>query len=95
MALRPGLFESLAIAYCGMRPFRRRTRVERLLVLCELDPVKCLQQADEHERRLVVRELLTEADARACVEGEEDEGVRREVLVKAIVEEAVWIELGR
>lgn len=63
--------------------------------MCELDRIECLQQPDEHERRLVIRELLAEADAWAGIEGEEDEGVRREVLVKPSVEEAVWIELGR
>lgn len=95
VALRPHPFESLAIANRSTRPFRRRTRIERLLILRKLDPIECLQQPDEHERRLIVRELLAEANARAGVEGEEDERVWREVFVEPSVEEAVRIELGR
>lgn len=37
--------------------------------------------------------LLAEADARAGVEGEEDERVGREVLLYALVEEPVGVEL--
>ena len=56
--------------------------------------VERLQEPDEHEGGLVVCELLAEADARACVEGEEDEGVWGEVFCGAGVEEAVWVEEG-
>ena len=37
--------------------------------------------------------LLAETDARSGVEGHEDERVRREVLVQALVKEAVGVEL--
>ena len=37
--------------------------------------------------------LLAEANARPGVEGHEDEGVRREVLVQTLVKEAVGVEL--
>ena len=50
-----------------------------------------LQEAHEEVRRLVVRELLAEADARAGVEGEEDEVIRGEVFC-ALVEEPVRVE---
>lgn len=43
--------------------------------------VELLKEANEEERHLVVRELLPQANARASVEGEEDERVRSEVLV--------------
>ncbi len=76
----------------ALRPLRRRPRPRRLRVEVEREVVEALQQAAEHEGRLVVRELLAEADARAGVEGEEDEGVGRDVFRDALVEEAVWVE---
>ena len=61
-------------------------------VLAELDGREALEEADEHERDLVVRELLPQADAWAGVEGEKDERVRSEILVQPFVEETVWVE---
>ena len=65
-------------------------------VLPEPDPrPKPLQEPHEHERDLVVRELLPEADARAPVERQEDEWVWNEVLLHTRVEEAVRVERQR
>ena len=38
--------------------------------------------------------LLAKANARACVEGDEDVRVVRQVLVEALVDEAVRVEFG-
>ena len=82
-----------ALAPGALRPARRRAARGVLREHVELDRVEALQEAHEEERHLVVRELLPEADARARVEGQEDERVRREVLVQSLVEEAVRVEL--
>ena len=87
------LFRS-PLLHLRIRRVRRpepRHRLLRLHVVREGESRKVLQQPDEEERHLIVRELLPEADARAGVEGQEDKGVGREVLVQAVVDEAVGI----
>lgn len=81
VTLQPDLLDSLAIPDGSASPFRRWTRVKGLLVLRKLNAIERLQQTDQHERHLVVRELLAETDARTGVEGHKDEGIRREVFV--------------
>lgn len=58
----------------------------------EREAGEALQEAHEEERRLVVRELLPEADTGARVERAEDVRVRREVRVQTRVEEAHGVE---
>lgn len=93
MRLRPQLLEALPAGH--LRPPRRRARVRVLRVGLEVNGGEVLQQADDHERHLVVRVLLPEADARAGVEREEDERVAAQVRLLARVEEAVGVELER
>ena len=91
MRLRPKLLDTLPPR--STLPLLRRTRRRGLALHVHLNRLKALQQADHEERHLVVGELLPEADARASVEGEEDERVGGEVFVEAVVEEAVGVEL--
>lgn len=37
--------------------------------------------------------LLSEADARTCIEGQENEWVWGQVLVEPLIEEPIWVEL--
>ena len=76
-----------------VRSGRRPDGVARLDIRGEGERAEVLEELDEEEGHLVVRELLAEADARAGVEGEEDERVRGEVRVEAGVEEARGVEL--
>ena len=93
MRLRPDPLLRLPLPRSGSpRPLRRGDRIRRLRIRRQLHFIKVLAELDEHEARLVVCELLAEADPRASVEGEEDEGVGREVLVQTGVKEAVWVE---
>ena len=57
-----------------------------------LNVIEALEESDEEERSFVVCELLAEADTRAGVKGEEDEGVGGDVGLDALVEEAVGVE---
>ena len=43
----------------------------------------------------IVSKLLTEADARTCVKGEEDKGIGDEVFLYAVIEETVRVEFLR
>jgi hypothetical protein len=52
-----------------------------------------LEESNQEEGYFVVSELLTEANTWASVEGKEDERIRSEILVQAMVKEAIWIEL--
>ena len=90
MALGPELLNALASR--GASPLRLRPRVRAERVQVKLNALKVLQQADEEEGHLVVGELLSETDARAGVEGKEYEGVRREVFLETLVNEAVGVE---
>ena len=71
-----------------------RDRPGRLHVVGEREGREALHEPDEEEGHLVVRELLAEADARARIEGEKDVRVVRQVLVEALVDEAVRVEFG-
>lgn len=90
MRPRPNLL--LTLPSRGILPLGQRPclRVQRLPV--EFDAIKALHELDEEERHLVIRELLAEADARAGVEGEEDEWVWSEVGLYAVIEESVGVE---
>ena len=73
-------------------PKNRRMRIGRLTCRIKFHPIKCLKNLDEHERRFVIRELLTEADSWASVEWDEDEGFWDEVFLDTSVEEAIGVE---
>ena len=91
MRPRPKLFNPLPPLRALPLRTRPRARLERVLV--ELDTRKALHELDEEERHLVVRELLSEADPRAGVEGEEDEWIAGNVF-DAFVEPSVGIKGG-
>lgn len=91
MALRPHPLYPLPIPDLRLTPARWHPRILGHRIHAQLNDVKRLAKPREHERRLVVCELLAEANARTGVEGEEDEGVGREVLRDAGVEETVWV----
>jgi hypothetical protein len=57
-----------------------------------LESSKALKQTDEEEGRLVVCELLAEADARSSVERAKDEWIWRQVFMNPLVKKSVWIE---
>lgn len=69
-------------------------RLRRLHIIRKRERREVLQQPDEEERHLVVRELLPEADARAGVERDEDVRVVGEVLGEALIDEAVRVEFA-
>ena len=71
-----------------------RHRVRRLHIVRKGKSREILQEPDEEEAHLVVRELLPEADARAGVEGDEDVRVVGEVLGEALVDEAVRVKVA-
>ena len=48
---------------------------------------------DSRRQRRIITYLLAEADTRTCVERDEDEGIWGEVLLDALVEEAVGVEV--
>lgn len=56
------------------------------------DVLERLQKANHHERDLVVRKLLAEANPGSCVEWEEYERVWDEVFLEPLVQETVWVE---
>ena len=90
MRPRHDLFARLAPA--ARRPVCRWPALHGLHVRLHAEIRELLQEPDEEERDFLVRKLLPEADPGAGVEGAEDEWVRGEVLVQALVEEAVGIE---
>ena len=91
MRLCPELVDALSTGHPF--PVRRDVRFRRLRVQVEINRLEALKQPDDEERHLVVRELLPQADARPSVEGQEDEGVRGEILVQACVQEAIRVKL--
>lgn len=93
MGLRPELLDTFAARGAG--PLSRRARARRLGLDIEFNRLDVLEEAYKEERHLVVRELLPETDAWSCVEREEDEGVGNEVFVKALIDEAIGVELLR
>ena len=95
MTQRPALFNLPSrIPSIVQHPLQRGHAVRRLRIQDELDRRKLLQQAREHVRRFVVRELLSWADSRSGVEGEEDERAGRDVLLDALVQKPVWVVRG-
>lgn len=79
-------------APAARRPVRGWPALHRLHVRLHTEIRELLQEPHEKERDLLIRELLPEADARAGVEGAKDKRVRGEVLVQALIEEAVGVE---
>lgn len=80
MRLREELLHRLAFPHSHVlraAPFLRGTTPLWLGVRAERDSVERLQDADEHERSLVVGEFLAQTEPGACVEGEKDEWVGR------------------
>jgi len=75
----------------ALRPLRRGEGLRASLGVPN-DIFKSLQKADSHKRYLVVRELLTEADPRSCVEWEEDKWVWNEILLHPLIQETIGIE---
>lgn len=90
MRPRPNLL--LPLPSWGILPLRKRSglRIQRLPV--KLNAIETLHELDEEKRHLIVRELLAETDARAGVEGEEDEWVWSEVGLYAVIDEPVGVE---
>jgi len=76
---------------CTHRPIRRRLHVDRR-VKCESG--KTLQQPDEEEGSLVVRELLPKADPRSGIEGTENERVGHQVFLHPFIKEPIWVEFN-
>ena len=68
--------------------FRIRIHVQRY-------SLESLNQASNYHRRLVVCELLSNANSWSGVEWEKDEGIRSEVLLESFIQEPVRIELFR
>ena len=102
----------LALVAFGHRPLLRRAGVQRLCGQVHFHVREVLQQADEEERHLVVRELsnpcfnpcpyaienciitylLAKTDARPSIKRKEDEGVRSEVFVQALIQEPIRVK---
>ena len=92
MTLRPNPLRFFPLRRTGARPHLWWHRILRHRVNAELCSAEGLHEARKHEPGFVVCELLTEADARASVEGEEDEGVWSQVGGDALVEESRRVE---
>lgn len=90
--LDPNLFHRLPAV--RRRPFCRRLSF-RVRIHVQRDRFEGLRDSYYNGGSFVVSELLTETDTRACVEGEENEGVWNEVRLGPVIEEAVRIELER
>lgn len=74
-------------------PPLRNPALQHLCVLIQLKLGERLEESDKHEGHLVVCELLAKADARPGIEGNENVRVRDEILLDALIEEAVWVKL--
>ena len=60
--------------------------------MVQLNTVESLEEANKHEGRFIVRELLTQTDSWASVEWHENEWVWCQILMQTFVDEAVRIE---
>lgn len=75
MTLRPDPLHFFPLSRTDARPRLRWHRILRHCLHAEFCSAEGLHEARKHEPSFVVCELLTEADARASVEGKENEGV--------------------
>ena len=64
----------------------------RVRIHIEPDLLEGLGDPSNHRGGFVVCELLSKTNPWACVEWEEDEGVRDEVLFNPIIQESVWVK---
>jgi len=95
--MRPRLDFLDSISSAGPRrrlPVLGGLRVRRLSVRSQVDGVEPLQQANDKIREEVVRELLSDADPRACLKRKEDERVV-ELIMPSVVDPPFWRELER
>jgi len=92
MRLHPNLLDRLP-------PARRPPRNGRLSfwvgIHVQRDRLERLRDPRNDNGRFVVGELLAKTDARASVEGKENERVGNEVSLDAVIEESIGIEFVR